>query len=218
MPASVESAALVATGPESLAMSVPAEPARANCRLRPAAAGEAQTVRAIVTEAFLDLYRGKDHPEPRPTTVDFAPLIAAEQVWLVEAPAGNGAEPVGALVLEEHPSFLRIDIVAILPAHQHRGYGRSAIEFAESQAATRGFGEVRFYTNSTVARNVAFYRALGYRETRRWRHAKRPDELYVDFSKAIAPQRGDPGGSPAGGPTGGGQSETALDPRPPRAT
>jgi ribosomal protein S18 acetylase RimI-like enzyme len=187
-------------------------------RVRLAAAGEAAIVKAIVTESFLDLYRNHDHPTPRPTTVDFAPLIEAGQVWLVEAPAGNDAVPVGVLVLEQHPHYLRIDIVAILPAHQHRGYGRAAIGFAEAQAAARGLGEVRFYTNSTIARNVAFYSALGYVETGRWRPSKRPNEVYVDFAKTIAPTVAGPGGGPERRSIDGGQAETALDRPPPRAT
>jgi ribosomal protein S18 acetylase RimI-like enzyme len=198
-------------------MPLPA-PAAGACRLRPAVAAEAATLKAIVTETFLELYRGHDHPAPRPTTVDFAPLIEQGQVWVIEAPAGPAAAPVGALVLEEHPHYLRIDIVAILPAHQHRGYGRTAIAFAEAQAAARGLSEVRFYTNTTIERNVAFYRAQGYVESGRWQHPKRPGEIYVDFAKPVAPATVGPTGRRGRDPADGGRPETALDRDPPRAT
>ena len=143
---------------------------------------------------------------PRPTTVDWTPVIARGEVWLIETPVGDAFEPVGTLVLEEHPFYLRIDIVAVRPAHQHRGHGRAAIAFAEDRAAARGLGEVRFYTNTLIARNIAFYRGLGYIETARWQHAKRPGEVYVDFVKTIGPA------------ADGGRPETALDRKPPRAT
>ncbi len=186
-------------------MSAPAEadPAGAT-RLRPAVTGEADLVRSIVRETFLDLYRHRHHPVPGPTTVEFAPLIEAGQVWMIEAATGSGAEPVGIMVLKRHPAYLLMDIVAILPAHQHRGHGRAALAFAEAHAATLGLPELRFYTNTTIERNVAFYRRLGYIETGQWQHPKRPNEIYVDLVKSVR--------------TDGGRPETALDRKPPRAT
>lgn len=173
-------------------------------RIRRAMPDEAELVRSIVCDAFLDLYRGIDHPAPRPTTIDFTPLIADGQVWLIEASSDTGRVPVGAMVLEQHPGHLRLDIIAILPAHQHRGLGRSAMGFVEEHAASHGFGEIRFYTNTLIERNVAFYRRLGYIETGRWTHAKRPGEIYVDFVKTVR--------------TDGGGPETGLDQSAPRAT
>jgi ribosomal protein S18 acetylase RimI-like enzyme len=173
-------------------------------RIRRAMPDDAALVRSIVRESFFDLYRDRDHPVPRPTTVDFAPLIARDEVWLIEAATETGFAPVGAMVLEEHPGYLRLDIVAIRPAHQHRGHGRAAMIFIEAHAVSNGFGEIRFYTNTAIERNVAFYRRLGYIETAHWRSAKRPNETYVDFVKVVR--------------TGGGRPETALDPKSPRAT
>lgn len=173
-------------------------------RIRRAAPNEAELVRSIARESFFDLYRDLDHPAPRPTTVDFAPLIDAQQVWVIESATDTRCEPVGAMVLEEHPGYLRLDIIAILPAHQHRGHGRAALNFVETYAASNGFAEIRFYTNTLIERNVAFYRQLGYIETAHWRSAKRPDEIYVDFVKTVR--------------TDGDGPETALDRKPTRAT
>ena len=186
-------------------MPVPAADSEAVApRFRRAVPQEAALVRSIVREAFLDLYRNVDHPAPRPTTLDFAPLIADGQVWMIEALASTGPEPVGAMVLEEHTAFLRLDIIAILPQQQHRGYGRRALAFVDTHAAALGLPEVRFYTNTMIERNVAFYRRLGYTESGRWTHAKRPNETYVDFVKTVR--------------TDGGGPETGLDPKAPRAT
>ena len=173
-------------------------------RCRRAVPDEAALVRSIVRQAFFDVYRDHDHPAPRPTTVDFAPLIARDEAWLIEATTETGCEPVGAMVLEEHPGYLRLDIIAILPAHQHRGHGRAALAFVDAHAAALGLSEIRFYTNTLIERNVAFYRRLGYIETAHWRSAKRPNETYVDFVKAIRTDSGSP--------------ETALDRKSPRAT
>lgn len=173
-------------------------------RIRRAVPDNAALVRSIVREAFFDLYRDRDHPVPRPTTVDFAPLIARDEVWLIEAITETGFDPVGGMVLEEHAGYLRLDILAIHPAHQHRGHGRAAMAFIEAHAVSNGFDEIRFYTNTAIERNVAFYRQLGYIETAHWRSAKRPNETYVDFVKVVR--------------TDGGSPETALDRKTPRAT
>lgn len=181
-------------------------------RIRPAIPGEAAVARTIATETFLHLYRDHDHPVPRPTTVDFAPLIAAGQVWMIDETGDDGSSvPVGVIVLEENPGFMRLDIIAILPAHQHRGHGRAAMAFVDRETARRGLAEVRFYTNTTIARNVAFYRSLGYVEAARWRTAKRPTETYVDFVKQVA-------GATPSPDRDGGAADAGLDPGAPRAT
>ena len=188
-------------------MQAPAKDGAAGAtRIRRAVRGEAALVRSIVRETFFDVYREHDHPAPRPTTVDFAPLIERDEVWLIETASDTGHEPVGTMVLEEHPGYLRLDIIAILPAHQHRGHGRIALAFVETHAVSHGFREIRFYTNSLIERNIAFYRRLGYIEVGQWRPAKRPNETYVDFVKTVGPE------------TDGRHPETALDRKPSRAT
>lgn len=188
-------------------MPVPAKDSAAGAtRIRRAGPDEAAPVRSIVREAFFDLYRDFDHPAPRPTTLDYAPLIAKGEVWMIDAAIGPSFEPVGAMILREEPGYLFLDIIAIRPRHQHHGHGRAALNFVETHAAALGLAEIRFYTNTMIERNIAFYRSLGYVETARWAHAKRPGEIYVDFAKAVIR------------PGDGGGAETALDRKAPHAT
>jgi ribosomal protein S18 acetylase RimI-like enzyme len=176
-----------------------------DCRIRPAIVNDTATVKEIVTEAFIGVYANIDHPNPRPTTVDFTPMIARHEVWLVERTTGPSAEPVGAMVLLPGPDRLVVDIVAIRPAEQHRGYGRLAIRFAEAHARARGIAELRLHTNPIFDRNLAFYRRLGFVETGREPHRKRPGSMWVNFVKRIEPDSGT-------------EPDTALDPTRSRAT
>jgi len=179
-------------------------------RIRLARPDEAATVKAIITEAFLDLYRGRNHPDPRPTMVTYENQIARGEAWMIETPAAAARDGriVGVLILEPLSKNLRIDIIAIRPDFQHRGIGRRAFAFVEAQAREIGVGEIWLYTNSIIDRNIGFYRRLGFSETGRWEHPKRPGEIYINFSKRIDPR-------PTAGAEGrapGSAADTALDP------
>ena len=178
-------------------------------RIRPARPDEAATVKAIITDAFLDLYRGRNHPDPRPTMITYENQIARGEVWMIETPAtAPDSRTIGVLIVETHSENLRIDIIAIRPGFQHRGFGRRAFAFVEAQARKIGVGEIWLYTNSMIDRNLGFYRRLGFSETGRWEHPKRPGEEYVNFSKRIdsRPIAGAKGRPPGSAP------DTALDP------
>lgn len=62
-----------------------------------------------------------------------------------------------------NPDHLLIENLAVLPAFQGQGLGRKLMAHVENLAATRGFAEVRLYTNKLFAENIAFYATLGYR-------------------------------------------------------
>lgn len=177
-------------------------------RLRQAVAADRATVKAVVDETFFALHDGTVHPSPRPTTVDFAPLIEKGWVWMIERCASgassDAAEPIGALVLGFYPDHLYIDILAIRPIEQNCGYGSLAVRHAVAQAETAGLPEIRLYTNPGLERNLIFYRKLGFDEVGRRAHPRRPDETLVDMVKRV----GKSGSVP----------ETALDPHPARAT
>ena len=57
-----------------------------------------------------------------------------------------------------------IENVAVHPAHQHRGFGRRLLLFAERQAVSNGLSEMRLYTNEVMTENIRYYRRLGYQE------------------------------------------------------
>jgi GNAT superfamily N-acetyltransferase len=125
--------------------------------IRLARAGEAAALHALVQQAYarwVPVCGGR----PLPMDDDYAARIAAGEAWVIER---DGA-PVALLVLEEAAGFLLLDNVAVAAAHEGTGMGRALIAFAEAEAARRGFGEIRLYTNRKMARNLALYERLGY--------------------------------------------------------
>jgi GNAT superfamily N-acetyltransferase len=44
------------------------------------------------------------------------------------------------------PDHLLLDNIAVNPSHQHLGFGRQLLEFAEAEALRQGCGEIRLYT------------------------------------------------------------------------
>lgn len=94
---------------------------------------------------------------------DYAQRIANAQTWILE----DVGRIVGILVLEESAEGFLLDNIAVLPEYQGKGLGRQLIEFAETEARRRGFGEIRLYTHVLMAENIALYSRVGFVETHR---------------------------------------------------
>ena len=80
--------------------------------------------------------------------------------------ADDGAV-AGLIVLVERTDHLLVENVAVDPARQGTGIGRTLLEYAESHAAAHGLRELGLYTNEAMTENLAFYPRLGYREVGR---------------------------------------------------
>lgn len=91
---------------------------------------------------------------------DYKRRIAAGEVWILE----EGGEILGLIVLEARPGAALLDNVAVKPAAQGKGHGRTLIAFAEREALRRGFSEIRLYTNVLMVENIALYQRLGFAE------------------------------------------------------
>ncbi len=94
---------------------------------------------------------------------DYVTRIADQQAWVLE----DAGEIVGILVLDQGPTGLLLDNVAVLPERQAKGFGRALIAFAEAEAHRRGFGELRLYTHALMRENIELYRRIGFVETHR---------------------------------------------------
>lgn len=99
-----------------------------------------------------------------PMDDDYAARCAAGQAWLLE---DRGGALIGAVVIEDGGDHLWLDNVAVEPARQGEGIGRTLLAFVEAEARRRGYAEVRLLTNERMARNIALYARLGYVETER---------------------------------------------------
>ena len=134
-----------------------------------------------LTEAAYRPYTELLGAPPLPVTADYAPRIAAGEVWLRRTPAGLA----GLLVLELHLDHAMIESVAVAPDCQGQGHGLALLRLAEDLAAEAGLTELRLYTNARMERNIALYAAFGYRETGRRPNPHRPGWTIVDMAKTL---------------------------------
>ncbi len=146
---------------------------------RLARADDLWAVQALTQAAYAPYTVLLGYP-PLPATEDHRPRVEAGQVHLAEV-AGT---VVGLLVLERHPDHAMIYSVAVLPARQGEGHGLALLCLAEDMARSWGVPELRLYTNARMERNIAFYSALGFRETGRRPHPRRASFTIVDMTKS----------------------------------
>ena len=130
--------------------------------IRPAAAADVATIRAIVDAAY-GIYIPRMGKPPGPMLDDYDALVAAGRVSVLDA---DGAI-AGAIVLLPQEDHLLLDNVAVAPAFQGRGLGRALMAFADDEARRLGFDEVRLYTHVVMTENQALYTRLGFEETHR---------------------------------------------------
>lgn len=128
--------------------------------IRRALPADVDTVVAITNAAYAH-YISRIGRKPQPMITDYAPIIAANEVWLLEL----DQQPVGVLVLTHTPNHLLIYSVAVDPGYQKRGFGRQLLAWAETQARQDGYSIVRLYTHVLMVENIALYKRLGYTET-----------------------------------------------------
>ena len=130
--------------------------------IRAAKAADAEVMRSIVDSAYRHYVERIGKP-PGPMLDDYVTRIADQQAWVLE----DAGEIVGILVLDQGPTGLLLDNVAVLPERQAKGFGRALIAFAEAEAHRRGFGELRLYTHALMRENIELYRRIGFVETHR---------------------------------------------------
>jgi len=100
--------------------------------------------------------------EPLPLQADYAEILATMEVWCAGPPNGLA----GLLILEPHPDHLLIWSIAIDPAGQSRGLGRTLLAAAEDRAHQLGLPQMQLYTGSKLTERVAWYGRHGYTVSR----------------------------------------------------
>ncbi|HBK04958.1 MAG TPA: GNAT family N-acetyltransferase [Acetobacteraceae bacterium] len=141
--------------------------------IRTARAQEATAVRDVVLAAY-ERYVAVIGTPPGPMLDDYGVRIATGQVWVLE----DAGEIVGVVVLEDGPHCFLLDNIAIRPDLQGGGFGRKLMDFAEAEAARRGWKAVTLYTNALMTENIAIYTKRGYVEQDR-RTEKGFDRVYM---------------------------------------
>jgi len=130
-------------------------------RIRSADTADVPAVEQIVHDAYKHYIARMGKP-PGPMLDDYMARVSEGVVWVIEA-----GTIVGILVLVPKPDHLLLDNIAVNPSHQHLGFGRQLLEFAEAEALRQGYGEIRLYTHYTMTENQRLYAAIGYEETGR---------------------------------------------------
>lgn len=141
--------------------------------IRIAQSTEAHAVHDIVDAAYRP-YIARIGKPPGPMLDDYAQRIADGQTWVLE----DATRLVAILVLQETPTGLLLDNIAVRPDCQGKGYGRVLIEFAEAEALRRGFPAISLYTHALMTENIALYRRIGFIETHRI-YEKGYDRVYM---------------------------------------
>lgn len=120
-------------------------------------------IRDCATAAY-EMYVERMGKRPAPMVADFAHIVSAQNLHVLEAEDGA----VGFIVFYPRADHVHIENVAVNPAFQGKGYGTRLIEFAEGKAKEQGFSRVELYTNEKMTENISYYPALGYQEIGRW--------------------------------------------------
>lgn len=144
---------------------------------RQATAADAAAIRALTREAYTK-WVAITGREPLPMRVDYDEAVKSHRFDLLYED-----DALAALIETSRESdHLLIVNVAVAPAFQGRGLGKHLLAHAERLAVAGGFGEIRLYTNSLMAENIALYKRLGYRIDR-----EQPSgtSIQVFMSKAV---------------------------------
>jgi ribosomal protein S18 acetylase RimI-like enzyme len=126
---------------------------------RPAEDRDAPALSRLVDDAYRG-YVERIGREPGPMTEDYAHVIRASDVSVVEKDGGL----VGAIVLSSGEEGFCIENIAVHPSHQGRGVGRVLLRFAEREARRAGYDSVYLYTHEKMTENLALYSRIGYVE------------------------------------------------------
>lgn len=128
--------------------------------IRPAAAEDLAAIQAIVHAAYAP-YIPRIGKPPGPMGDDYAALIAQACVFVCGAPVQ------GIVVLIDAAGYLLLDNIAVADSARGQGIGRRLMEFADAEAARRGFAELRLYTHALMHENIALYTRAGWTQTHR---------------------------------------------------
>jgi ribosomal protein S18 acetylase RimI-like enzyme len=139
-------------------------------------------IQRIVREAYTPFIARIGKP-PGPMGDDYAALVAADAVTVAE----RDGRVVGLLVLLDRHDHLLLDNVAVDPAAQGSGVGRSLMAYAEAEALRRGHREIQLYTNVAMTENIATYKRAGFVETGR---GEASGFQRVFFAKRCVPEKG----------------------------
>ena len=132
-----------------------------DCTVRRAEFSDADGLARCIEAAYA-VYAARIDDLP-PVSEGCAEEIAAHLVWVAE----SGGTIVAGLVLVPGDGFMLLANVAVHPDQRGTGLGRRLLELAESEAAARGYAELRLTTHAAMPETIGLYARNGWEETGR---------------------------------------------------
>lgn len=130
--------------------------------LRLATPADHDAVVALVNSAY-EKYIPRIGRKPMPMTVDYADLIARQEVYVLE----NAGAFDGILVLEHEGDGILLENIAVAPHAQGRGVGKQLLQWLDAFTRAQGLDHIVLYTHEKMVENISIYTHMGYVETER---------------------------------------------------
>jgi ribosomal protein S18 acetylase RimI-like enzyme len=130
--------------------------------IRLATTDDASVMHRIATLAYGKYTNRLDRP-PLPMSYDYEQITKEKNTYVLV----DASSVVGMVTYIPHADHVLLRNLAILPELQGRGYGRTLVEFVESEATKRNLVEVRLWTRAEMSENISMYERLGYTVTSR---------------------------------------------------
>lgn len=140
---------------------------------------------ALILRAFACMEGVVDPPSSalRLTPDSLRRKATAETVFV----AREGGRIAGCLFASDRGDALYLGKLAVEPARQRAGVGRSLVAAAEAEARRRGKATLELETRVELAGSRAAFARLGFRETARTAHPGFSRPTSITLRKAIAP-------------------------------
>ena len=150
--------------------------------LRPAAAGDAAAIAALVRSAFADL--GLDPPPSalRETAESVTAHLAAGGGMV----ADNRGTLAGSVLWVEREGGLYLHRLAVHPGHRRQGVARRLVEAVEAEARRRGLPRLHLGVRLALQANRRLFAACGFRETVLHSHEGYAHPTWVEAEKALS--------------------------------
>jgi len=126
-------------------------------QIRPASAADSADFAALIDQAYAK-YVERIGGKPAPMTADYAALIEAGDVWILDI----GGRLAGGMILRDGSDHLLVSNVVVSPKCQGQGLGAYLLAFADAEARRRRLPELRLYTNEKMHENLVIYERLGW--------------------------------------------------------
>jgi GNAT superfamily N-acetyltransferase len=138
-------------------------------------------LRALIARAFAGMEGRIDPPSSlhRLTAADLARQAQAGEVWVI------GSPPLACMVLTPKPDALYLGKLAVEPARQGKGFGRTLVAVAEERARDLGFSVLELETRVELLENQRFFTSLGFQEVARKAHPGFDRPTSITYRKTL---------------------------------